>query len=110
MHFQFDSRGCHSFDRGARLLQTIIRGGTGLLQMVIQRGWPLENDDPEGPASCKWSSGGAGLLQMIIQRAAVVRRGIGDSSSWMKIDFFLIQNGYYHIIRSKEQKKSEKTD
>ena len=34
----------------------------------------------------KW---GAGLLQMIIQRAAAVRGGIGDSSSFIKIDFFL---------------------
>ena len=31
-------------------------GWTGLLQMVIQRGWHLAYDDPEGPASCRWSS------------------------------------------------------
>ena len=47
------------------------------------------NDDPEGPVSCKWSFGGAGLLQMIIRRAAAVTGGIGDSSSWMKTDFFV---------------------
>ena len=32
---------------------------------------------------------GASLLQRIIRRAAAVRGGIGDSSSWMKIAFFL---------------------
>ena len=31
----------------------------------------------------------ASLLQMIILRAAALRGGIGDSSSWMKITFFL---------------------
>ena len=31
-------------------------------------GRPLANDDPEGQASCRWSSGGAGLLQMMIRR------------------------------------------
>ena len=36
--------------------------------MVIRRGRPFANDDPEGPASCKWSSRGASLLQMMIQR------------------------------------------
>ena len=64
-------------------------GGTGLLQMVIRRDRPLADGHPEGQASCKWWSGGAGLLQMIIRRAAAVRGGIGDSSSCMKIDFFL---------------------
>ena len=39
----------------------------------------------------KW---GAGLLQMIIRRAAAVRGGIGDSSSWMKIDFFFLRLVY----------------
>ena len=43
-------------------------GGSGLLQMIIQRIPPLTNDYPEDPASCKWSSGGSGLLQIIIQR------------------------------------------
>ena len=28
--------------------------------MIIRRGRPLANGDPEGPASCKWSFGGAG--------------------------------------------------
>ena len=37
-----------------------------LLQMIIRMDWPLANDHPDGPASCKWSSELAGLLQMII--------------------------------------------
>ena len=36
------------------------------LQMIIRRDQPLTNDNPEEPASCKWSSRGTGLLQMII--------------------------------------------
>ena len=28
-------------------------GGTDLLQTINQRGWPLANDHPEGPASRK---------------------------------------------------------
>ena len=75
------------------------------------RGRPLANDDPEGPASCKWSSGGAGLLQMMIRRAAAVRGGIGDSSSCMEIDFFLCKIRFRTHIRSKEhKKKSQKGD
>ena len=42
--------------------------GSGLLQMIIRRIWPLANDHLEKTASCKWSSGGSGHLQMIIQR------------------------------------------
>ena len=37
------------------------------MQMVIRIDWPLANDHPDGPASCKWSSELAGLLQIIIQ-------------------------------------------
>ena len=36
--------------------------------MIIWRIWPLANDPPDDPASCKWSSGGSGLLEMIIRR------------------------------------------
>ena len=49
------------------------------MQMMIRRDWPLEKGHPQG----------AGLLQMIILRAAAVKGGIGDSSNWMKIDFFI---------------------
>ena len=56
----------------------LSKWGAGLLQTMIRRDRPLANDDPKGPASCKWSSGGAGLLQMIIWRAAAVRGEIGD--------------------------------
>ena len=34
--------------------------------MIIRINWPLANDRPEGPASCKWSSRGTDLLQMLI--------------------------------------------
>ena len=50
---------------------------------------PFRGCQNEGSAFCKWWSWGAGLLQMIIPRAAAVRGGIGDSSSWMKLDLFL---------------------
>ena len=56
-----------------------MRGRAGPLQMMIRRDRPFEKGHPKG----------AGLLQMIIRRAAAVRGGIGDSSSCMKIDFFL---------------------
>ena len=36
--------------------------------MIIRRIWPLANDHPEDPATCKWSSGGSDNLQMIIWR------------------------------------------
>ena len=36
--------------------------------MIIKRIWPLENDHPDDPATCNWSSRGSGLLQMIIRR------------------------------------------
>ena len=36
--------------------------------VVKMRGRPLANDDPKGPASCKWWSEGTGLLQMVIRR------------------------------------------
>ena len=39
-----------------------------------------------------------GLLQMIIRRAAAVRGGIGDSSSCMKIDFFLCKIRFEHML------------
>ena len=107
MHFSCPCRGCEN--KGLASCKW-WSGGTSLLQMVIRRGRPLANDDPEGPASCKWSSRGAGLLQMmiwrcpasckwwsrgtgllqmIIRRAATVIGVIGDSSGCMKIDFFL---------------------
>ena len=35
--------------------------------MIIRIDRPLENDHPDGPASCKWSSGRTGLKQMIIR-------------------------------------------
>ena len=42
--------------------------GSGPLQIIIQRIWPLANDHPEDLASCKWSYRGSGLLQMIIRK------------------------------------------
>ena len=36
--------------------------------MTIQMDWPLANNHPDGPASCKCLSGWTGLLQIIIQR------------------------------------------
>ena len=48
--------------------------------------------------SLKW---GAGPLQTICRRAAAVRGGIGDSSSWIKIDFFLCK------VRFRTQSSSE---
>ena len=44
----------------------VLSGGSGLLQMIIRRIRPLANDQPENPASNKWSSGGTGHLQTII--------------------------------------------
>ena len=41
--------------------------GSSLFQRIIQRIPPLANDHPEDSTSCKWSSRGSGLLQMIIQ-------------------------------------------
>ena len=35
--------------------------------MIIRIDWPLANDHPDGPASCKWSSRSTGLLQMLSQ-------------------------------------------
>ena len=63
MHFSFPCCGCQNEEPASCKWWS---GGTGLLQMVIQRGQPLANDDPEGPASCIWSSWSTGLLQMII--------------------------------------------
>ena len=63
-----------------------------LFVVVKMRGRPLANDDPKGPASCKWSFGGAGLLQM-----AAVGEGIGDSNSCMEIDFSCVKSVSEHI-------------
>ena len=53
-----------------------------LFLVVKRRGWPVSNDDPDGPASCKCWSG-----------------GIGDSRSCMKIDIFLCKIRFRtHII------------
>ena len=41
--------------------------GADLFVVVKMRGWPLVNDHPDGPASCKWSTVWTGLLQMIIR-------------------------------------------
>ena len=41
--------------------------------MIIWRIWPLVNDQPEDPATCKWSSWGTGNLQMIIQRIRLLQ-------------------------------------
>ena len=53
-------------------------------------------------------------MQMIIRRTAAVGEGIGDSSSWMKIDFFLCKIRFRtHIIiikGKKTPKKSQKAD
>ena len=37
------------------------------MQMIILMDWPLANDHPDRPASCKWSSGLISLLQMLIR-------------------------------------------
>ena len=46
---------CHPADPPSTRL--LLSEGTGLLQIIIQRRWPLANDHQEGPATCKWSSG-----------------------------------------------------
>ena len=58
-HIHYHCR-CHCFKWSS--------GGSGLLQLIIQRIQLLANDHPEDPATCKWSSGASGHLQMIIQR------------------------------------------
>ena len=50
------------------LLLLLLFEGTGLLQIIIQRGRSLANDHSEGPVSCKWLSRWTGFLQMIIWR------------------------------------------
>ena len=43
-----------------------IQYSMSLFQMVNWMNWPLANDHPYGPTSCKWSSGWTDLLQIII--------------------------------------------
>ena len=69
-----------------------------LFVVVKMRGRPLANDDPKGPASCKWWSEGTGLLQMVIRRGRPLtndhlegssskRRNWGFQNSWAFICF-----------------------
>ena len=58
--------------------------GTGLLQMIIWRGWPFANDHPDVPAFCKWSFGGTvfvavfAFLHLIYQNRTNIRNQIRD--------------------------------
>ena len=71
------------------------------ITLILANGHPEgpapANDNPEWPASFKWSSGETGLLQMMIWGAAAMRGGIGDSSSYMEMPFSCVKSVSEHL-------------
>ena len=64
------------------------------------RDMPLANDNPEDPASCKWSSGGTGLLQIIIRHPNHFSQDL-DSILRTFLEQFALFYGRYGCIYAK---------
>ena len=76
-------------------------GVIGLLQMIIQRDWPLANNQPEGPASYKWSSWGTGLLQIIFRnpRHPIHLCQYPDSISRTQLEQFVLVSSIFASLQ-----------